>query len=44
VLVIPSGLPMAALIAKAIRDRHPGIELTVLSQTSEKVLGSAHAP
>ena len=36
--VIPSGLPMAALIAKAIQDRHPGIELTVLSQSSVEIL------
>jgi DNA-binding transcriptional LysR family regulator len=36
--VIPSGLPMAALIAKAIQDRHPAIELTVLSQSSVEIL------
>jgi DNA-binding transcriptional LysR family regulator len=36
--VIPSGLPMAALIAKAIQGRHPGIELTVLSQSSIEIL------
>ena len=36
--VIPSGLPMAALIAKAIQDRHHGIELTVLSQSSVEIL------
>ncbi|MGE0849709.1 MAG: LysR family transcriptional regulator [Hyphomicrobiaceae bacterium] len=36
--VIPSGLPMAALIAKAIQDRHPGIELSVLSQSSVEIL------
>jgi DNA-binding transcriptional LysR family regulator len=38
--VIPSALPMAALIAKAIQDRHPGIELTVLSQSSIEILRS----
>jgi DNA-binding transcriptional LysR family regulator len=36
--VIPSGLPMAALLAKAIQERHPGIELTVLSQSSVEIL------
>jgi DNA-binding transcriptional LysR family regulator len=36
--VIPSGLPMAALITKAIRARHSGIELTVLSQSSIEIL------
>jgi DNA-binding transcriptional LysR family regulator len=36
--VIPSGLPMAALIAKAIQERHSGIELTVLSQSSVEIL------
>jgi DNA-binding transcriptional LysR family regulator len=29
---------MAALIAKAIRSRHPGIELTILSQSSIEIL------
>jgi DNA-binding transcriptional LysR family regulator len=38
--VIPSGLPMAALIAKAVQDRHAGIELTVLSQSSIEILRS----
>lgn len=36
--VIPSGLPMAALITKAIQARHPGIELTVLSNSSIDIL------
>jgi DNA-binding transcriptional LysR family regulator len=36
--VIPSGLPMVGLITKAIQDRHPGIELTVLSQSSVDIL------
>src|SRR5215475_4194484 len=36
--VIPSALPMAALIAKAIQARHAGIELTVLSQSSIEIL------
>ena len=36
--VIPSGLPMAALIAKAIQDSHTGIELTVLSLSSVEIL------
>jgi DNA-binding transcriptional LysR family regulator len=36
--VIPAALPMAALISKAIQDRHPGIELTVLSQSSVEIL------
>jgi DNA-binding transcriptional LysR family regulator len=36
--VIPSALPMAGLITKAIRDRPPGIELTILSQSSIEIL------
>lgn len=36
--VIPSALPMAGLIAKTIQDRHPGIDLTVLSQSSIEIL------
>jgi DNA-binding transcriptional LysR family regulator len=36
--VIPSALPMAAHITKAIQDRHPGVELTVLSQSSIEIL------
>jgi DNA-binding transcriptional LysR family regulator len=36
--VIPSALPIAALIAKAIQERHAGIELTVLSQSSIEIL------
>jgi DNA-binding transcriptional LysR family regulator len=36
--VIPSGLPMAALLSRAIQERHPGVELTVLSQSSVEIL------
>jgi DNA-binding transcriptional LysR family regulator len=36
--VIPSALPMAGLITRAIRDQHPGVELTVLSQSSIEIL------
>ena len=36
--VIPSGLPMVALMTKAIQLRHPGIELTILSQSSIEIL------
>ena len=36
--VIPSALPMAGLITKAIRDHHPQVELTVLSQSSIDIL------
>lgn len=36
--VIPSGLPMAGLITKAIHSQHPSIELTVLSQSSIEIL------
>ena len=36
--VIPSGLPMAALITKAIQAQHPEVELTVLSQSSIEIL------
>jgi DNA-binding transcriptional LysR family regulator len=35
---IPSALPMAALIARAIQARHPRVELTVLSQSSIEIL------
>jgi DNA-binding transcriptional LysR family regulator len=38
--VIPSGALMVALIAKAKQDRHAGIEFTVLSQSSVKILRS----
>jgi DNA-binding transcriptional LysR family regulator len=36
--VIPSALPMAALMTKAIQARHPGIEFTILSQSSIEIL------
>jgi DNA-binding transcriptional LysR family regulator len=36
--VIPSALPMAGLITKAIRDHHPRVELIVLSQSSIDIL------
>lgn len=36
--VIPSALPMAALTAKVIHARHPGVELTMLSQSSIEIL------
>jgi DNA-binding transcriptional LysR family regulator len=36
--VIPSALPMAALITKSIQARHPGIEMTILSQSSIDIL------
>ena len=36
--VIPSALPIAALITKAIHARHPGVDLTVLSQSSIEIL------
>ncbi len=36
--VIPSALPMAALITKAIQSHHPSVELTVLSQSSIDIL------
>jgi DNA-binding transcriptional LysR family regulator len=36
--VIPSALPMAALMAKAIHARHPGVELTILSSSSIEIL------
>lgn len=36
--VIPSALPMAALMTKAIQARHPGVELTILSQSSIEIL------
>jgi DNA-binding transcriptional LysR family regulator len=36
--VIPSALAMAAIIAKAVQSRHPGVELTVLSQSSIEIL------
>jgi DNA-binding transcriptional LysR family regulator len=36
--VIPSALPMAGLIGRALREHHPGVELTVLSQSSIEIL------
>ena len=36
--VIPSALPMAALMAKAIQARHPEVELTILSSSSIDIL------
>ena len=36
--VIPSALPMAALMAKAIQARHPEVELTILSHSSIDIL------
>ena len=36
--VIPSALPMAGLIGRALRDHHPEVELTVLSQSSIEIL------
>jgi len=36
--VIPSALPMGALTAKVIQARHPGVELTLLSQSSIEIL------
>jgi DNA-binding transcriptional LysR family regulator len=36
--VIPSALPMAALITKTIQERHPAVEMTVLSQSSIEIL------
>jgi DNA-binding transcriptional LysR family regulator len=36
--VIPSALPMAALITKAFHQRHPDVELVVLSQSSIEIL------
>ena len=36
--VIPSALPMAALITRVVQDRHPGVEMIVLSQSSIEIL------
>jgi len=36
--VIPSALPMMAVMTQAIQSRHPEIELTVLSQSSIEIL------
>jgi DNA-binding transcriptional LysR family regulator len=36
--VIPSALPMMAVMTKAIQARYPGVELTVLSQSSIEIL------
>ena len=35
---IPSALPMIPLLTKKIRKAHPGIDFTVLSQSSEEIL------
>lgn len=36
--VIPSALPMMAVMTRAIQSRHPSVELTVLSQSSIEIL------
>jgi DNA-binding transcriptional LysR family regulator len=36
--VIPSALPMAGLITRGIQERHPRVELVVLSQSSIEIL------
>jgi DNA-binding transcriptional LysR family regulator len=36
--VIPSALPMMAVMTRSIQSRHPGVELTVLSQSSIEIL------
>jgi DNA-binding transcriptional LysR family regulator len=36
--VIPSAQPMMAVMTKSIQARHPGVELTVLSQSSIEIL------
>jgi DNA-binding transcriptional LysR family regulator len=36
--VIPSALPMAALMVKAIQARHPDVELTIISSSSIDIL------
>jgi DNA-binding transcriptional LysR family regulator len=36
--VIPSALPMAALITRTIQQRYPAVEMTVLSQSSIDIL------
>jgi DNA-binding transcriptional LysR family regulator len=36
--VVPSALPMAALITKAVQARHPSIDLTVLSLSSIEIV------
>jgi DNA-binding transcriptional LysR family regulator len=38
--VVPSALPMAALITKAVHDRHPDVDLMVLSYSSIEILRS----
>ena len=35
--VIPSALPMASLLTKAMQERHPAVEFTVLSHSSEEI-------
>lgn len=36
--VIPSALPMAGLITKTVQERHPRVELVILSQSSIDIL------
>ena len=36
--VIPSALPMAGLITKVVQERHPRVELVILSQSSIDIL------
>ena len=36
--VIPSALPMASYLTKAMNARHPSVDFTILSQSSEDIL------
>jgi DNA-binding transcriptional LysR family regulator len=35
--VVPSALPMVALLTKTMQQRHPGVDFTVLSQSSNEI-------
>jgi DNA-binding transcriptional LysR family regulator len=40
--VIPSALPMVALLIKAVQQEHSGVDFAVLSHSSEDILRSLH--
>lgn len=40
--VIPSALPMVATLTNAMQQKHPSVEFTILSQSSEEIIRGLH--
>jgi DNA-binding transcriptional LysR family regulator len=40
--VIPSALPMASYLTKAMNARHPSVDFTILSHSSEEIIRALH--